>query len=38
MHNLRGGLQLSDISENPNNDRIGGDPLTHPLIRTNVWC
>ena len=28
---LRGGLQLSDISENPNNDRIGGDPPTHPL-------
>ena len=27
---LRGGLQLSDISENPNNDRIGGDPPTHP--------
>ena len=27
---FRGGLQLSDISENPNNDRIGGDPPTHP--------
>ena len=27
---LRGGLQLSDISENPNNDRIDGDPPTHP--------
>ena len=27
---VRGGLQLSDISENPNNDRIGGDPPTHP--------
>ena len=27
---LRGGLQLSDISENPNNDRIGGEPPTHP--------
>ena len=27
---IRGGLQLSDISENPNNDRIGGDPPTHP--------
>ena len=24
-------MQLSDISENPNNDRIGGDPPTHPL-------
>ena len=30
MRHLRGGLQLSDISENPNNDRIGGDPPTHP--------
>ena len=27
---LRGGLQLSDISENPNNDRIDGDPSTQP--------
>ena len=27
---VRGGLQLSDISENPNNDRIGGEPPTHP--------
>ena len=27
---LRGRLQLSDISENPNNDRIGGDPPTPP--------
>ena len=27
---LRGGLQLSDISENPNNDKIGGDPPAHP--------
>ena len=27
---LRGGLQLLDISENPNNDRIDGDPPTHP--------
>ena len=27
---LRGGLQLSDISENPNNDRIGGEPPTQP--------
>ena len=27
---LSGGLQLSDVSENPNNDRIGGDPPTHP--------
>ena len=27
---VRGGLQLSDISENPNNDRIGRDPPTHP--------
>ena len=24
-----GGLQLSDISENPTNDRIGGEPPTH---------
>ena len=29
-YQVRGGLQLSDISENPNNDRIGGDPPTHP--------
>ena len=27
---FRGGLPLSDISENPNNDRIDGDPPTHP--------
>ena len=30
VNSIRGGLQLSDISENPNNDRIGGDPPTHP--------
>ena len=27
---VRGGLQLSDFSKNPNNGRIGGDPPPPP--------